>query len=139
MTCKVAKAQHRFILGTRRSGLDEILRETNVVVDVPPEEEDSDVITLRGDPARLGDALALVYGKASSVITQEIKYDEWMRRFIIGPKGSTLQQLVPKQDRLKIDFEDGGLIYLEGPPEAVKSAAAALSAEIGNKFKMYLN
>lgn len=91
MTCKVAKAQHRFILGTRRSGLDEILRETDVVVDVPPEDDDSDVITLRGDPARLGDALALVYAKASSVISQEIKYPEWMRKFLIGPKGATLQ------------------------------------------------
>jgi hypothetical protein len=135
VTCKVAKAQHRFILGTRRSGLDEILRETDVVVDVPPEDDDSDVITLRGDPARLGDALALVYAKASSVISQEIKYPEWMRKFLIGPKGATLQALVPKQDRLKIDFEDGGLIYLEGPPEAVKSAAAALSGEIGRLTK----
>lgn len=91
LTCKVAKAQHRFIIGSKRSGIEEILRDTDVVVEVPPEEEESDLLTLRGPADRLGDALALVYSKASSVISQEIHYPEWMRRFLIGPKGSTLQ------------------------------------------------
>uniref|UniRef100_A0A915E443 K Homology domain-containing protein n=1 Tax=Ditylenchus dipsaci TaxID=166011 RepID=A0A915E443_9BILA len=58
-----------------------------------------------------------------------------MRRFLIGPKGATLQSLVPKQDKLKLEFEDGGLIYLEGPPEAVKAAQTALNAEISRLTK----
>lgn len=87
----VPKAQHRFIIGSKRSGIDEILRETDVSVEVPQEDEKSDSITLRGPPERLGDALALIYSKASSIISQEIRYPEWMRRFLIGPKGATLR------------------------------------------------
>uniref|UniRef100_A0A914Y922 K Homology domain-containing protein n=1 Tax=Panagrolaimus superbus TaxID=310955 RepID=A0A914Y922_9BILA len=130
ITCNIPRVQHRYILGTRRSGIDEILRQTEVVVDVPPENDTSDVITLRGDTSKLATALALVYQKATSVITKEIKYEEWQRRFLIGPKGATLQSLVPNQDKLKIDFEDGGVIYLEGSPEQVNTASQALEKEI---------
>lgn len=135
LTCKLPKAQHRFIIGTKRSGIEEILRDTDVVVEVPPEDEESDTLTLRGPQDRLGDALALVYSKASSIISAEIRYAEWMRRFLIGPKGATLQSLVPKQEKLKLEFEDGGLIYLEGPPETVKAAQQALNVEIARLTK----
>lgn len=135
LTSKLPKAQHRFIIGTKRSGIEEILRDTDVIVDVPAEDDESETITLRGLPEKLGDALSQVYAKASSVISMELRYPEWMRRFIIGPKGATLQALVPKQDKLKLEFEDGGLIYLEGSPEAVKMANNALSAEIARLTK----
>lgn len=130
VTCQVARAQHRYVIGAQRRGLSEILKETGVSVEVPTEEEDSDTITLRGNPAKLGEALAMVYAKASSVITSELVCQHWMHKFLIGPKGSTLQTLVPNKDKVQIDFEDGGAIYLEGPPEDVKSAQASLSAEI---------
>lgn len=94
------------------------------------EEENSDTITLRGPEDRLGDALTHVYTRASSIISVELKYPEWQRKFLLGPKGATLQQLVPKQDSLNVEFEDGGTIFIEGPPEAVKNASAALRAEI---------
>uniref|UniRef100_A0A9J2PCM1 K Homology domain-containing protein n=1 Tax=Ascaris lumbricoides TaxID=6252 RepID=A0A9J2PCM1_ASCLU len=130
VTCQVARAQHRYVIGPQRRGLTEILKETGVSVEVPTEEEDSDTITLRGDPAKLGEALALVYAKASSVITSEISCEHWMHKFLIGPKGSTLQTLVPNKDKVQIDFEDGGTIYLEGPPEDVKAAQTSLTNEI---------
>lgn len=41
-----------------------------------------------------------------------------------------LKQLVPNQEKLKIEFEDGGTIYLEGAPDSVKAAYSALTAEI---------
>lgn len=130
VTCQVARAQHRYIVGPLRRGLAEILKETGVSVEVPPEEEESDTITLRGDPAKLGAALALVYAKASSVITAEITCEPWMHKFLIGPKGSTLQALVPNKEKVQIDFYDGGVIFLEGAPEDVKAAQNALSNEI---------
>uniref|UniRef100_A0A1I7SWA4 Vigilin n=2 Tax=Bursaphelenchus xylophilus TaxID=6326 RepID=A0A1I7SWA4_BURXY len=135
VTCKVNRSQHRFIIGNQRSGIDEILEKTGVLVEVPSEEENSDTITLRGPQAALGDALALVFARATSIISLEIEYPEWQRRFLIGPKGQTLQQLVPKQDRLNVEFENGGKIYLEGPPEAVKNAHVALSTEINRLTK----
>ncbi|VDM71587.1 unnamed protein product, partial [Strongylus vulgaris] len=90
VTCTVAKAQHRYIIGQQRSGLHTILKETGVSVEVPNEDENSDTITLRGDPAKLGEALALVYQRASSVITQQIVAPSWLHKHLIGPKGSNL-------------------------------------------------
>lgn len=131
----VARTQHRFIMGHQRSGLDEIFKETNVVVDLPPEEEESDAVTLRGPQARLGDALSSVYARASSIVSKELSYPEWQKRFILGPKGATLQQLVPKQDRLQVEFEDGGKIFIEGPPKAVEQAYVALGTEVARLTK----
>uniref|UniRef100_A0A0N5A8M1 Vigilin n=1 Tax=Syphacia muris TaxID=451379 RepID=A0A0N5A8M1_9BILA len=130
VTCQIPKAQHRYIIGQQRKGLAEILKETGVSVEVPPEEENSHTITLRGDADKLGPALALVYAKASSVITVEITCKSWMHKFLIGPKGSTLQALVPNKDKVQIDFEDGGVIIIEGAPEYVKAAETALKKEV---------
>ncbi|OZC06636.1 hypothetical protein X798_06373 [Onchocerca flexuosa] len=130
VTCQVTRAQHRYVVGPQRRGLAEILKATGVSVEVPPEEEDSDTITLRGDPTKLGEALAMVYAKASSVITAEITCDPWMHKFLIGPKGATLENLVPNKDKVQIGFEQDGLIYLEGAPEEVKKAQMSLGCEI---------
>jgi hypothetical protein len=46
------------------------------------------------------------------------------------------QNLIPNQEKLKIDFDDG-IIYIEGPPEQVRNAQSKLSAEIsrlGNEY-----
>ncbi|VBB30290.1 unnamed protein product [Acanthocheilonema viteae] len=130
VTCQVARAQHRYVVGPQRRGLAEILKSTGVSVEVSPEEEDSDTITLRGDPTKLGEALAMVYAKASSVITAEITCESWMHKFLIGPKGATLETLVPNKDKVQIGFEQDGLIYLEGAPEEVKKAQMSLLCEI---------
>uniref|UniRef100_A0A7E4VJH2 Vigilin 1 n=1 Tax=Panagrellus redivivus TaxID=6233 RepID=A0A7E4VJH2_PANRE len=135
ITCNLPRSQHRYLLGARRAGIDEILRATDVVVEVPTEEENSDVITLRGDTTRLADALSLVYARATSIVTKEVKYADWQRRFLIGPKGATLASLVPNQDKLKIDFEDGGIVFIEGPPEQVNAAAEALEQEVARLTK----
>ncbi|VDN04210.1 unnamed protein product [Thelazia callipaeda] len=130
VTCQVTRAQHRYIVGPQRRGLAEILKATGVSVEVPPEDEDSDTITLRGDPQKLGEALAMVYAKASSVITAEITCEPWMHKFLIGAKGATLESLVPNKDKVQIGFEQDGLIYLEGAPEEVKKAQVSLLNEI---------
>ncbi|TKR72895.1 hypothetical protein L596_020281 [Steinernema carpocapsae] len=130
ITCKVPRAQHRYIIGPQRSGIHEILRQTDVAVEVPAEEDNSDVITLRGEETKLGDALALVYSKATSIVSAVIECLPWMHKMLIGPKGATLESLVPNKDKVKIDFEKGGVIYIEGAPEEVKIANAALQAEI---------
>lgn len=33
----------------------------------------------------------MVYAKASSIITAEIICEQWMHKFLIGPKGTILQ------------------------------------------------
>uniref|UniRef100_A0A183C4E2 Vigilin n=1 Tax=Globodera pallida TaxID=36090 RepID=A0A183C4E2_GLOPA len=125
----VPKAQHRYVIGPKRAGLDEIFRDTEVLVELPSEDNDSETVILRGPKDKIGDAAGAVYQKASSNIAIELPYKEWMRRHLIGPKGQHLHSLVPNQDRLKIDFEEN-VIYIEGPTEQVKQAQQQLGAEI---------
>ena len=53
----VKKPQHRFIIGRKRMGLDDIFRETEVIVELPPEESESETILLRGPKEKIGDAV----------------------------------------------------------------------------------
>lgn len=87
----MAPSQHRFVIGPQRRGLAEVLKVTGVSVEVPPEEEGSDEIVLRGDQSKLAAAVAMVYAKATSIIISEVRCPLWMHKFLIGPKGSTLQ------------------------------------------------
>ena len=64
---EVKKTQHRYIIGGKGSGLMEILAATGVSVEVPPTDNSSETITLRGDPDKLGPALTMLYSKACSV------------------------------------------------------------------------
>ncbi|KAK0403353.1 hypothetical protein QR680_016873 [Steinernema hermaphroditum] len=130
LTVMVPRAQHRYIVGPQRSGIHEILRQTDVVVEVPAEDEQSDQVTLRGEQAKLGDALTLVYAKATSIVSTTIECPPWMHKMLIGPKGATLESLIPNKEKVKIDFEKGGLIYIEGAPKEVEIANEALQAEI---------
>lgn len=135
LTVTIARAQHRYIIGKARSGIAEILRSTGVSVEMPEVDTNSDVITLRGDPARLGDALTQVYARASSTITAQSKVPLWMHRLLIGPKGATLSSLVPNRSKVDIDFDDSGDIFYEGAPEEVAAAKAAIEAEVARLTK----
>jgi polyribonucleotide nucleotidyltransferase len=126
VTCKVAKDQHRFVIGAQGSGLSDILEETGVSVEVPPEVENSDTITLRGDPARLGEALSMVYKKASSHVCTEVECPQWLHKFIIGQNGANIKRIVGDQSKISVNFEEGR-IFIEGAPEEVKPTEVALT------------
>ena len=51
------------MIGPKGSGLTEILAATGVSVEIPPSDNVSETITLRGDPEKLGPALTMVYAK----------------------------------------------------------------------------
>ena len=63
MSVEVKKSQHRYVIGPKGAGLTEILSATGVSVEVPPLDNVSETITLRGDPDKLGPALTMVYAK----------------------------------------------------------------------------
>uniref|UniRef100_A0A915KBY2 K Homology domain-containing protein n=1 Tax=Romanomermis culicivorax TaxID=13658 RepID=A0A915KBY2_ROMCU len=121
---QIDKKQHKFIIGHQRSGLAEILKETGVSVEVPPEDSNSNEITLRGDGTKLGAALALVYTKASSILPATIECPSWLHRYIIGPKGSGIRAIVGEDEnggksQVQVSFEEGQ-IFLEGPAAETK-------------------
>ena len=60
---------------------------------MPPNEVNSETITLRGPQEKLGLALTKVYEKANSVSTTNISCPSWLHRYIIGKKGSGIQKI----------------------------------------------
>lgn len=126
ITCDFPKSQHRFIIGREGSGLADILEQTGVSVEVPPEQDNSETILLRGDPEKLAVALPLVYQKASSVITVQLECPVWLHRFIIGQGGSNIRALVGDPPKCSVDLESSGQIFIEGSPEEVRPVEAKL-------------
>ena len=55
------KSQHRYVIGPRGAGIQDILRKAEVSVEMPPLDSDNETITIRGDPDKLGNGLTMVY------------------------------------------------------------------------------
>jgi hypothetical protein len=60
VSVEVKKTQHKYIVGPRGQGLQEVLQTTGVWVEVPPSDSDVNTITLRGPQEKLGEALTVV-------------------------------------------------------------------------------
>lgn len=58
-----ASGQHRYVQGPRSANLHHILERTGVWVELPAPDSDSSSVTLRGDPAKFGEALNIVWSK----------------------------------------------------------------------------
>lgn len=87
VSIEVPRTQHKYVIGPRGTTLQDILKETGVSVEVPPTDNNSDTITLRGPSERLGNALSLVYQKANSVRSTVLEVPNWIHKYIIGKKG----------------------------------------------------
>lgn len=120
VSVEVRKSQHKYIIGSKGSGLSEILESTGVSVEMPNSESSSETIMLRGDASKVGLALTLVYSKAESQQQLSVEAPAWLHRFIIGKGGQTLSQITQGKPKVHISFsEDEERITIEGPKEEV--------------------
>lgn len=127
VSVEVKKSQHRYVIGPRGNGIQDILQNTEVAVDVPPLDSPSETITLRGEQDKLGPALTMVYSKANSVQTSEVSAPAWLHRFIIGKKGANIRRITEEYPKVHIEFTEGqDKITVEGSPEEVQEAITAL-------------
>merc|ERR1719211_928637 len=118
ISVEVKKSQHKYVIGPKGNSINEILAETGVFVEMPSSESTSETITLRGPQDKLGLALTKVYEKANSVVSYDVNCPNWLHKYIIGKKGSKLQNLMGDlQSKVHIEFLDAGdVIKIEGPP-----------------------
>lgn len=120
----------RFIVGPRGVYLEELQRDYGVVLEIPPTEEDSDTIVLRGPQNKLVNALTKVFERANSMTVDELEVPGWLHRLMIGKKGATLTELTKPFPGSSIDFcEESDLIKLEGPPSEVVGLKQLLQAK----------
>ncbi len=61
MNIELPKMQHRYVVGRRWEGLQRILLETGVSVEVPPPDDETTTVVLRGEASAIGAALTKVY------------------------------------------------------------------------------
>merc|ERR1712127_1142533 len=94
VSVEVKKSQHKYIIGPKGSQINLILSETGVFVEMPSSESSSETITLRGPQDKLGLALTKVYEKANSVVSYDVHCPTWLHKYLIGKKGSKLQELI---------------------------------------------
>jgi len=133
---EVGKSQHKYIIGNRRSGTDEILEKYGVSVEVPNIEDMVETITLRGEHDKLGAALSAVYEKANSVVTDFIEAPTRLHKYIIGKKGAKINKITADVPNVHIEFKEGvDKITLDGPPADVEIAKANLELVVEELIK----
>lgn len=133
VSVEVKKTQHRYVIGSRGKGLQEILAATGVSVEVPAFTDPTSSVILRGEPDKLGNALTLVYEKANSMTSSEVAAPKWLHRFLIGRKGENINKIKEGLEKLSLDFnEDRECVILEGPPMEVNQAQKLLETAIAD-------
>merc|ERR1711972_821432 len=132
---EVKKSQHRYVIGPRGNAINEILSETGVFVEMPPNTTDSETITLRGPQEKLGLALTKVYEKANSVVNLVLPCPTWLHKYIIGKKGAGIQRISQDLPKVHIVFQDDGTIKVDGPPDEVEKARLDLEDQVSKLVK----
>ncbi|XP_065187615.1 vigilin-like [Sycon ciliatum] len=129
ISIQVGKSQHKYIIGPKGHTLQEILKETGVSVEMPPQDSTTETVTLRGERDHIGKALVVVYEKASSVLVTEVKAPAWLHRFIIGRQGQNISKITQDLPKVHVEFNaEKELIIVEGPPNEVEKARDQLQA-----------
>ncbi|BES96901.1 Hypothetical protein domain [Nesidiocoris tenuis] len=125
---EVPKMQHKYVIGQRGAGINEILQSTGVSVEMPPLDSQKETITLRGPQDKLGSALNMVYGKANSVQAATVDAPSWIHKYIIGRKGANIKQITQDLSKVHVQFTDKeDKITIEGLPEEVEQAKMKLN------------
>lgn len=128
VSVEVPRSQHKYILGRKGTTLAEILKETGVSVELPPE---GDSITLRGPQEKLGLALTMVWSKATSMKQVKISAPLQLHKRLRVKKNSLLSDLDP-QVRVNFNTDDANDCYIEieGPADPVNQLEEEFKTEI---------
>ena len=135
ISVEVKKSQHRYVIGPKGNAINEILAETGVFVEMPPNSSDSETITLRGPQVKLGLALNKVYEKANSVVNESVPCPTWLHKYIIGRKGAGIQKISQDLQKVHIAFNDDDFIKVDGPPDEVEKAKIELEKQASELIK----
>ena len=133
VSVEVAKNQHKYVIGPRGAGINEILDMYNVSVEMPPQDSESCTVTLRGPQEKLGPALTMLYNKAGSVQHLTVNAPAWLHRYIIGKKGANINKVTAEFPTVHVEFTDvDEIIKLEGPREEALAAKQRLETMISD-------
>lgn len=130
---EVPKSQHKYVIGARGITIQEILKKTEVSVEMPPPDSSSGTITLHGPYTKIGMALSMVREKANSVKTATVEAPTWIHKYIIGKNGSNIRKITQDYNKIHVDITHSeDRIKIDGPPEDVERAQLELDAFVKN-------
>ncbi|GFS87412.1 vigilin [Nephila pilipes] len=134
------EAVANYIIEPRGQNIQEILQETDVSVELPTPDVQSDTITLRGEQAKLDPALTLVY---PSVKTEYMDVPSWFHKYIIGKKGANIKHVT--RDLSKVQVKAFKKETVEAAKNELNSLmtqlkdAAETTTEIDPKHHLYFD
>ncbi|CAH0381314.1 unnamed protein product [Bemisia tabaci] len=134
-TCKTMKVQvpveqHRYVAGHKDSGLNEILRECKVSVEMPHEGDTDGSVTLYGPRDNLTKAIEKVHNRAKSMVSAKVSCPQWIFKYISGPKSN--KYMDPNLDLSQVhmsyteDNNKSGWLKFEGPTTRISEVQVAL-------------
>lgn len=135
---EIPKQKHKYLMAQKGNGIQDILSETNVSVEMPQQDSDKETVTLRGLYKDLGTGLTKLYEKANSMTAETIECPGWMHRFLIGKNGSNLRELIEDNEKVHVEFSDDNKIIVEGPtnmiPKVIDSLKKAIDCYVSTEL-----
>ncbi|KAI8847446.1 hypothetical protein BC829DRAFT_444624 [Chytridium lagenaria] len=136
------KRQHRFIIGPKGATLQEILQTTGCSVELPPPNDTSDVVTVRGPDNMLSNALQLVLQKSNEILLEELEISEYLPsttdakmflRYLFTKERSELKKIETNSSvsLIQIQSPTGGyIVEIQGKTRADVDAAKKETSDL---------
>ncbi|KOB67862.1 Vigilin [Operophtera brumata] len=136
----IFKQFHKFIIGKGGANLRKIRDETQTVIDLPAEGDDSDVITVRGKREHVEEAvkkIQQIHNEKANVVTEEVKISPKYYNSLIGAGGKLIHSIMEECGGVLIKFppadSDSDKVVIKGPAEDVEKAKQQLLAHANER------
>ncbi|XP_049867329.1 vigilin [Pectinophora gossypiella] len=131
----IFKQFHKFIIGKGGANLRRIRDETQTVIDLPAEGDDSDVITVRGKRENVQEAvkrIQQIHNEKANIVTEEVTIAPKYYNSLIGAGGKLIHSIMEECGGVLIKFpaadSDSDKVVIKGPVEDVEKAKQQLLA-----------
>ncbi|KAG7307616.1 hypothetical protein JYU34_007838 [Plutella xylostella] len=136
----IFKQFHKFIIGKGGVNLTKIRDETQTVIDLPAEGDDSDVITVRGKREHVKEAvkkIQQIHNEKANVVTEEVTIPPKYYNSLIGAGGKLIHSIMEECGGVLIKFpaadSDSDKVIIKGPGEDVERAKVQLLAHASER------
>lgn len=98
-------------------------------------DSDQETIILHGEQEKLGPALTVCFNKAHSEVEEVLEVDQWIHKYILGPKGSRLDEIAGRDrfPKAHVSLRESR-ITVSGPRGDVDELIGILQREV-NEIK----
>nr|BAE20148.1 high density lipoprotein-binding protein vigilin [Anguilla japonica] len=136
----IDKVYHPFITGAYNKVVGEMMQETGTRINVPPPSVNKTEIVITGEKEQVAQAVVMIRKiyeekkKSSTTIAVEVKKSQ--HKYVIGPKGNTLQEILEKTGvSVEIPPSDSSseTVILRGEPDRLGQALTEVYAK-ANSF-----